>query len=193
MEEFTKLTDEQAEIFLRNDDSVNWNLRKMICARFPGMRVLDIGCGNGNDSTKFSVENYVGIDISEPLIKAAKKFNPLYNYQIMDATKLDFNDKSFDGAFAVGVMEHFHSFEDTRKCLKEMIRVSSKKICIGWHSPPHDNGPTIIKQVQTGPLHFNMIGYSNRYNKQELVDGIINSSKIRFIKKGFGAIWEISI
>lgn len=91
-----------------------------------GDKILEIGIGTG-----ISIENYptycriTGIDISEGMLKKAKKRAErlkLNNVElkIMDATNLDFPDKSFDyviAAFVISVCQH------PEKMVDEMLRV----------------------------------------------------------------------
>ena len=48
---------------------------------------------------------------------------------MMDATKLDFNDKSFDKSMFISMLHHF-SDEDNKKVLKEMRRVTKKYLVV---------------------------------------------------------------
>lgn len=67
----------------------------------PGMKVLDIGCGTGR-STHFLAERdvqVVGIDMTESFITKAKELYPDIDFRVMNATKLDFADQSFDFVF----------------------------------------------------------------------------------------------
>ena len=63
-----------------------------------GMKVLDIGCGTGR-STRFIAERggqVVGIDMVEAFINKGKELYPDLDLRVMNATRLDFPDQSFD-------------------------------------------------------------------------------------------------
>lgn len=62
-------------------------------------KILSIGCGSGVETPWFfeqGAAKVVGVDISEELIKIAKKKFPTTEFKVMDMTKLDFPDESFD-------------------------------------------------------------------------------------------------
>lgn len=67
----------------------------------PGMRVLDLGCGTGR-STKYIAERGVavtGVDMVASFIEKGKAMYPELDLRVMNATKLDFPDASFDFVF----------------------------------------------------------------------------------------------
>lgn len=74
----------------------------------PNMRVLDIGCGVGGPAILAAQEyrcHVTGIDLTPSFIETATKIaqqnnaEHLTNFQTTDATKLHFEDNSFDAAF----------------------------------------------------------------------------------------------
>ncbi len=90
-----------------------------------GDRVLDIGCGNGrllellNDKTI----KYLGVDVSEKLIEAARQKYPGNEFLIASALNLPFSDNSFDKVFLVAVLHNIPSEEFRSQILKEAKRV----------------------------------------------------------------------
>lgn len=86
--------------------------------------VLDVACGKGASSkflTKyFRSENITGINISESQLRICKVLAPECNFQLMDATKLDFSECSFDNVLCI---ESAHHFMTRRKFLEEAYRV----------------------------------------------------------------------
>lgn len=80
-------------------DEFNW-----IIKQFPnkeGLRVLDIGCGNGALLRELSprIENGIGVDVSEQLINQAKKQNANTDnlaFKTIDGPELPFEADSFD-------------------------------------------------------------------------------------------------
>ncbi len=96
-----------------------------------GMRVLDLGCGNGlMANTVMSLGGqYVGADISGKLIALCKKRYASYiktkqaEFVTADAAKLPFKKNSFDFAVSFAVMHHIPSAEMRVKFLRELYRV----------------------------------------------------------------------
>jgi ubiquinone/menaquinone biosynthesis C-methylase UbiE len=74
-------------------------------------RVLDVACGTGRtwdflrDSRGLK---YYGCDISDLLIdRAIKRGIPKRRLRVMDATRLDYRERSFEFVFSIGSLEHF--------------------------------------------------------------------------------------
>jgi sterol 24-C-methyltransferase len=90
-----------------------------------GWRYLEVGCGVGTapreiaSATDLSV---VGVDIDPGQIEVARKEAAKSNlkYQVMDATKLEFDDGQFD---IVASQMMTHHIPDWEKAVSEMCRV----------------------------------------------------------------------
>ena len=112
---------------------VDWVETELAFSLFPhekGMRVLDVGCGTGNQSIKLARMGMqvTGIDKSIKMLeiageKAREKGNLSVDFQYMDAEKLEFEDDSFDGVISITAFEFL---PDPEKVLKEMFRVVKK-------------------------------------------------------------------
>lgn len=109
-------------------------------------KVLDIACGPGG--TMLALEKYLdlelhGIDISDLLINQAvsRGIDP-FNLRIGDATKMPYEDNSFDYGYSIGSLEHFTEqgivdmlFECKRvvsKATFHMVPVSRDNKNQGW-------------------------------------------------------------
>ena len=82
---------------------------------------LDLGCGTGSILMELNKngKKVIGIDaVVEKETELIKK---------MDATCLDFPDKSFDFVICIGSLHHF---EDKQKAINEMKRVARYKVLI---------------------------------------------------------------
>jgi glycosyltransferase involved in cell wall biosynthesis/ubiquinone/menaquinone biosynthesis C-methylase UbiE len=99
--------------------------------------ILDIGCGNGNWSNKFDKE-YLGVDISEKMIKFAKKHNPDKQYRVGDVRELSkIVDKKYDLAFAYTCFLHVPP-ENIEDAFKEVKKVAKRLLII----EPFKDAPT---------------------------------------------------
>ena len=75
---------------------------------FPGMRILDIGCGPADILNHLTNVDYYGFDISEPYIKHAKaKFHDKGNFYCQELCLSDFEElPPFDVVLAIGLLHH---------------------------------------------------------------------------------------
>lgn len=72
---------------------------------FDNGKVLDVGCGYGRYSEVFG-NNYIGIDYDQDAIKLCRESYPGKTFLEMDATKLEFPDKSFDLVISAITFHH---------------------------------------------------------------------------------------
>ncbi|HWQ09727.1 MAG TPA: class I SAM-dependent methyltransferase [Holophaga sp.] len=94
----------------------------------PGMAVLELGCGYGRVLFQLASPDWslTGIDSSEKSIAHARRLAPSglpLAFHVMDATQLDFEDRTFDLTFCVqnGICA-FHANED--RLFEEALRVT---------------------------------------------------------------------
>ena len=96
----------------------------------PGMRVLDLGCGTGEDSRRLAglvgpAGEVVGVDASETMIAAARQRTegtglPV-EFHVGDATRLDLPTESFDAVRCERMLVHV---PEPAAVLTEMARVT---------------------------------------------------------------------
>lgn len=80
-------------------------------------RILDVGCGNMYVTDAISRKGYniIGIDKEAP---GGKKWMTKDNYTVMDATKMEFKDSSFDAVIALEITEHCNCIPEIKRVLK---------------------------------------------------------------------------
>lgn len=90
--------------------------------------VLDAGCAAGRDSRLFKDKGFsvIGVDLSEELLKMARKDNPQIEFFLMDFRKLIFPDNYFDGIWCNASLHHLNN-NDAKKALNEFYRVLKPK------------------------------------------------------------------
>lgn len=87
-----------------------------------GNLILDVGCGSGVKAKYLTDRGLkvVGIDISDKLLKIAKKEVPQAKFYIIDMADVDRLKESFDGIFAQASLLHIAK-KDIRKILEKLI------------------------------------------------------------------------
>jgi len=86
-------------------------------------KILEIGCGSGNLLRFIECDNIFGIDISENMVKEAKKTISNGTFEIGDAENLPYENDSFD---KVLISEVLYYLPDVDKAISETRRVLKK-------------------------------------------------------------------
>lgn len=129
-------------------------------------KVLDVGCGDGNDCInlkKMGASQVSGVDPSENFINSAKTKLPEGDFVVGSAEALPYEDNSFEVIISKYAIQ---TSTDVPKCLNEMARVIK------------ENG--ILVYLAGHPLRQFLEKKKNNkdYFKQEIVDSIILDGKI---------------
>ena len=135
--------------------------------------LLDVGCGTGNTITllndQFPNKKYTGMDLSENMIKVAKKKN-ISNALFMtgDAENMPFKDNEFD---VIVCKESFHHYPNVEKFFKECYRILKKRgrLIIMDVEPPVEiirwiYNHFLLHLMNTGDVHvYNIAETENLY------------------------------
>ena len=134
-----------------------------------GKRILDLGCGAGENSVYFSRKGAkcVASDISsgmvETALKLAEKYGVKVEGKVVNAMAIDFPDNSFDIIYAANILHHV----DPQKALQEMYRVVKRggKVCF-WDPLKHNPIINVYRQMATSvrtedemPLDINIVRF----------------------------------
>ncbi|MFO1064568.1 MAG: methyltransferase domain-containing protein [Pirellulales bacterium] len=87
-----------------------------------GGPVLDLGCGTGLLSGVFEANRYLGVDVNERMLKAARARNPRHRYMLSDGSTIPVTRHRFDLVVIVGVLHHLDD-ESALRLLREAARV----------------------------------------------------------------------
>lgn len=125
-----------------------------------GIKVLDVGCGNGRDCKYISQKGFEinGIDLSVGMLEIAKERVSNGKFEIMDITSITYQDNSYDGIisncslFHVSVEELPKTLESFRKILKP----NGKLLLILQEG----NGETMVEEPYRPGVHIYMNYFS---------------------------------
>ncbi len=98
----------------------------------PGMKVLDVGCGNGRLIEVLPEVEYWGVDASEGLVGEALKHESIktlkqegkVNFKVLDMLELGkLGEKDFDVVFMFASLNHIAGEENRRRVLAEVKKI----------------------------------------------------------------------
>jgi ubiquinone/menaquinone biosynthesis C-methylase UbiE len=110
-------------------DSDLWDHEARIIDEYfpkPPARILDLGCGAGRTTAGLARRGFsvVAIDLSDQLLTLARERHPTLDFRKMDATKLEFEDESFDSAiFSYNGIDCIYPVEGRLHCMREVFRI----------------------------------------------------------------------
>ena len=147
-----------------------------------GTKAVDIACGEGLIE-KFNPE-IVAVEFSENALKKAKVNGAKY-LVLADTHSLPFRDNSFDIAISTGNLEHF---ENPKKAIKEMARISKIQILIVHRHPP----------IPFGNLLFDLSSKIFNIKHQPIekpisaktLEKMMSNAKLKIIYKG---VWTLPV
>jgi len=118
-----------------------------------GAKVLDVATGTGKQAVAFARQGYdvTGIDISDDMLKIARKKNeyPNLNFMPADATVLPFESGNFDVAM-ISFALHDMLVTIREKALKELVRVTKRAgtiVVVDYSLPQNKIGRFLIYNV----------------------------------------------
>jgi 2-polyprenyl-3-methyl-5-hydroxy-6-metoxy-1,4-benzoquinol methylase len=132
--------------------------------------LLDVGCGEGvltHEWAKRVDGQVVGIDLDDPHLHAEweKRQAPNLEYRVLKAENMPFEDKSFDVASAIEVLEHVPDPEHT---VAEMARVASRHLLVSVPREPIWRALNMARGAYVRDLG-NTPGHVNHWSKRSFV------------------------
>lgn len=107
-------------------EKLNYLDRLVESSAYPGRRLLDVGCGLGNDTSRFAQGGVqvVGIDLAERAIQLSRtNFSQrglAGDFYVMNGEQIEFPDQSFDLVYCHTVL---HFTPDPARMIREIHRV----------------------------------------------------------------------
>lgn len=114
-------------------------MRRFECTRLDDKKIVDVGCGTGfwlRELIQFGAtpKNLFGVDLLEERVEKARELcPPLTTLMCSDASRLDFEDSSFDLILQFTVFTSILDPGMKRKVATEMARVLRKGGAILWY------------------------------------------------------------
>ncbi len=122
-------------------------------------RILDLGCGSGQLTSKISksAKETIGIDKSVEMIMDAKSKFPNIKFQVADASNFRFNEK-FDSIFSNATLHWVKDFKGAIKCMYDNLN-SNGKIVLEFGGK--GNVQTIVNELRNS---LKIRGYDSQSN-----------------------------
>ncbi|OGO78609.1 MAG: ubiquinone biosynthesis methyltransferase UbiE [Clostridiales bacterium GWB2_37_7] len=168
-------------------DQVETELAFGMFDSYPGMKVLDVGCGTGNFSIKLAQQGckVIGIDISDEMLDIARTKAEKQKLDIefcnMDVYNLQFETGCFDAVFS---MAAFEFIVKPQAALDEMMRVTKKggQIFVGTISRDSKWGELYLSEPIRSSSVFKYACFKTLEDLRQLSsEKLINSGQCLFI------------
>jgi ubiquinone/menaquinone biosynthesis C-methylase UbiE len=115
----------------RRADELETELLEKMLGRFPAAEsILEVGCGTGHFTRWFAQKGFdvVGLDVSEAMLREARRLGGPTNYLRADALSLPFADRSYDLTTMITTLEFL---ADPVRALAEAARVARQGLLLG--------------------------------------------------------------
>jgi ubiquinone/menaquinone biosynthesis C-methylase UbiE len=115
----------------RRADELETELLEKLLRRFPAAEsILEVGCGTGHFTRWFAQKGFdvVGLDVSEAMLREARRLGGPMHYVRADALALPFADRSYDLTAMITTLEFL---ADPARALAEAVRVARQGILLG--------------------------------------------------------------
>lgn len=136
-----------------------------------GRTLLDVGCGPGAMWTHFARQRrlacWIGIDVTWPMIRTARRFFPTTPVCLADAGAVPFRDRSVDIVLLRHVLEHLPRWLMVR-VVAEALRVAGSSVIVDFYLPPTTRESDATASVGEG---FIETRWRRRSIEQAIVDG----------------------
>lgn len=115
---------ENAQKYAESSGIVHPEIIDVFLSYMQGKKILDLGCGVGQDSKYFFSKGYsvIGIDFSEEMLKIAKSGSDI-DFILQDMRNLQFEDGSFDGVWASSSLFTHLEKDERREVLQKISRI----------------------------------------------------------------------
>jgi len=155
------------------------------------IKILDVCTGTGTQAFAFAKRGYevMGIDLSEEMLRVAKKKNKYENvrFVVADATKMPFENDYFEYAcISFGLHEMPHEVRD--HVLDEMRRVSRKIIVVDYHIPKN----RLHRWLHVSFTSLYESKYYRDFAKRNLEE-LLREHGFRVVKEAYGLIDFVKI
>ena len=159
---------------------------------FKGQKVLEIGCGAGIDSAEFARNGALvtSTDFTERSVQSTKELlteaKLPVNVLQADATKLQFEDNTFDCVYSFGVLHHIPNIEKVLAEIKRVLKPGGRIMVMLYHKKSLLYGYSIVylrgieeKQLEKLSMEELLAKYSERkednpytrvYTKEEAIE-----------------------
>jgi len=118
-------------------DGLNYRIeaRQMLRECLENKKILDIGCGTGIDLQYFSAKKaeVYGVDISTPMVNAAKKRTKNAEIILTDYSCLPFKENFFDMVFSQFSLEHEGNLENVFQEVYRVLKLNGKLLLVVEH------------------------------------------------------------
>lgn len=155
---------------------------------YTGKRVLEIGCGVGLDLARFASGGaaVTGVDLAQKSIQLARELFRQRGLEgrleVMDGTKLDFADASFDLVYAHGVLQYAEEPETIVAEMRRVLKPGGEAIAMLYNRISWLNALSRLMKV---PLEHEDAPVLKKYSIGEAAELFSGFSRVRMVPERF--------
>lgn len=179
---YDSISQDYAEFF----NQPSQNLPELIMLLSRKAKVLDAGCGPGDDSAELLSLGHevIGIDISEKMLEIAQKKAPNATFIKQDICNLDFPANSFDAIVASYSLTYI-SKKNVKKCLEGFNKALKENGLLYISVQIGETGEIVVDEPFDKDLKLSM----NIFSKDE-IDNIVKNAGFEIIIEFISPIEE---
>lgn len=98
----------------------------------PGMRVLDIGCGDGHMLAALEPKHGVGVDLLDEHVKRARSLHPQLHFRKMKAEDLDASAETFDYIIISQALSEVYDVVTLLRCVRRLCHDRTRLVIANY-------------------------------------------------------------
>jgi len=181
-----ELYDKNTDVWMKGKDLGHNYLEKpamySLLPKLRNMKVLCLGCGAGEECAylKSKGANVTGIDISNVLLKLAKKNNPDIKFKLMSIEKLNFPANHFDIVYSSLTLHYSNNWQKVFKQVKKVLKKNGTFL-FSTHNPIYWHKDNYLKPRKINDIWHKKFKVSYYHKPFSLMLNEILKSKFKII------------
>jgi len=172
-----------------------WHIPRLVpFAEARGLKVLEIGTGNGADGVMFALNgaHYTGVDLTEAALEATRRHFAVMGltgtFKKENAEQLSFPNESFDWVYSHGVLHHTPNTQRAMDEVHRVLKPGGRAIIMLYHKHSFNYFIRIMTFMRLRVL-LKILSRARRWNRDKAG---ASSGPLRGIRGNQdGRVWDV--